>query len=408
MHRRASDLSPSAHELRARLEKIVGASRVLDRPAERIAHAHDASFYRLIPQAVVFPKTEAEVLALFALSAELTLPLTFRAAGTSLSGQAVSDGLLVDLSRSFGAIQVEEGGAAVRVQPGAIGGHVNLALLPHGTKIGPDPASIHTCRMGGILSNNASGMCCGVEQNAYHTLRSLRFLLPSGTCIDTASAQADDELRSREPALHQGLLDLKREIEADAELPQRIRAKYRMKNTTGYSLNAFLDYARPVDIFAHLLIGGEGWRPGPASPPITITRSIPARAARSAAITRSWSGARPCVPDARRAGATRILLSARSSPTGISSSAITSRPATMSVSGPIEALGSPPRARCAAAPPAAKARWPSPAAQLPCPARQSGTASQSLSQAAQAHLGLEVLDLAAAAAQERLVERDPL
>ena len=258
MHRRASDLSPSAHELRARLEKIVGASRVLDRPAERIAHAHDASFYRLIPQAVVFPKTEAEVLALFALSAELTLPLTFRAAGTSLSGQAVSDGLLVDLSRSFGAIQVEEGGAAVRVQPGAIGGHVNLALLPHGTKIGPDPASIHTCRMGGILSNNASGMCCGVEQNAYHTLRSLRFLLPSGTCIDTASAQADDELRSREPALHQGLLDLKREIEADAELPQRIRAKYRMKNTTGYSLNAFLDYARPVDIFAHLLIGGEG------------------------------------------------------------------------------------------------------------------------------------------------------
>ncbi len=258
MHRRASDPSLSAHELRARLELIVGASRVLDRPAERIAHAHDASFYRLIPQAVVFPKTDAEVLALFALSAELTLPLTFRAAGTSLSGQAISDGLLVDLSRSFDLIAVEEGGAAVRVEPGAIGGHVNLALQLHGTKIGPDPASIHTCRLGGILSNNASGMCCGVEQNAYHTLRSLRFMLPSGTCIDTARAQADDELRSREPALHQGLLDLKREIEADPDLPQRIRAKYRMKNTTGYSLNAFLDYTRPVDIFAHLLIGGEG------------------------------------------------------------------------------------------------------------------------------------------------------
>ena len=258
MHRRASDPSLSSRELRARLEEIVGAARVLDRPAERIAHAHDASFYRLVPLAVIFPETEAEVSALLALGGELKLPLTFRAAGTSLSGQAITDGLLVDLSRAFGAIHVEEGGLAVRVEPGAIGGHVNLALLPHGRRLGPDPASIHTCRMGGILSNNASGMCCGVKQNAYHTLRSIRFVLPSGTRIDTAAARADDELRSREPALHAGLLELKRELEADAALSGRIRAKYRMKNTTGYSLNAFLDYARPVDILAHLLIGGEG------------------------------------------------------------------------------------------------------------------------------------------------------
>ena len=258
MHRLASDPALTPRELRARLEKILAGTRVLDRPAERIAHAHDASFYRLVPQAVVFPQTEAEVIALLELSAELTLPLTFRAAGTSLSGQAISDGLLVDLSRSFGAIRVEDEGQAVRVGPGAIGGHVNLALQPHRRKIGPDPASIHTCRMGGILSNNASGMCCGVEQNAYHTLRSLRFILPSGTSIDTADPGADDQLRSLEPALHAGLLDLKRELEADAALPARIRAKYRMKNTTGYSLNAFLDYARPVDIFAHLLVGGEG------------------------------------------------------------------------------------------------------------------------------------------------------
>ena len=258
MHRKASDPPLTPRALRAHLEQIVGAARVLDRPAERIAHAHDASFYRLVPRAVVFPETEAEVIALLELSAALTLPLTFRAAGTSLSGQAITDGLLVDLSRSFGAIQVEEAGRAVRVEPGAIGGQVNLALLPHGTKIGPDPASIHTCRMGGILSNNASGMCCGVQQNAYHTLRSLRFVLPSGTVIDTANPFADDELRAREPTLHAGLLDLKREVEADGALRDRIRAKYRMKNTTGYSLNAFLDYTRAVDILAHLLIGGEG------------------------------------------------------------------------------------------------------------------------------------------------------
>lgn len=258
MHLKLSQTPMAGPALRARLEAIVGKTRVLDAPAERIAHAHDASFYRLIPQAIVLVESLAEVKALFELSHELTLPIAFRAAGTSLSGQAITDGLLVDLSRAFGAIRVEDGGAAVRVEPGAIGGHVNLALRSYGRKMGPDPASIQTCRMGGILSNNASGMCCGVDQNAFHTLRSLKFVLPSGTAIDTGEPGADEALRSREPALHAGLLDLKRTIEADPALSSRIRAKYRMKNTTGYSLNALIDYERPVDIFAHALIGGEG------------------------------------------------------------------------------------------------------------------------------------------------------
>src|SRR4051812_31556577 len=124
--------------------------------------------------------------------------------------------------------------------------------------MGPDPASIQTCRLGGILSNNSSGMCCGVEQNAYHTLRSLTFVLPSGTRIDTADPDADDVLRAREPALHAGLIELKLRLENDPALAARIRSRYRMKNTTGYSLNAFLDFSRAVDVFAHVLIGGEG------------------------------------------------------------------------------------------------------------------------------------------------------
>ncbi len=253
---RAQHIGPAL--LRKRLEAIAGSDRVLDTPAERIAHAHDAGFYRLIPRAVVLAASEAEVEALFALSHELHLPLVFRAAGTSLSGQAITDGILVDISRAFGGISVEEGGGSVRVQPGAIGGRVNAALQPRGRKMGPDPASIQTARIGGILSNNSSGMCCGVEQNAYHTLRSLTFILPSGTRIDTADPDADGVLRAREPALHAGLLELKRRLEADPELWARIRSRYRMKNTTGYSLNAFLDFTRPVDIFAHVLIGAEG------------------------------------------------------------------------------------------------------------------------------------------------------
>ncbi|MDR3671340.1 MAG: FAD-binding and (Fe-S)-binding domain-containing protein [Holophaga sp.] len=244
--------------LRPSLEAIVGAGRVLDRPAERVAWSADAGFYQLIPQAVVFAGSVAEVQALFRLSREAGIPMTFRAAGTSLSGQAISDGLLVEVARHWRSIQVLDGGARVRVQPGVIGAHVNRALLAYSAKIGPDPASISTCTVGGILSNNSSGMCCGVVQNAYHTLDSLTFVLPSGTVIDTAAPDADQAFRGQEPALAQGLLELKAELEGNAALAARIRAKYRMKNTVGYSLNAFLDFDRPVDIFRNLLVGSEG------------------------------------------------------------------------------------------------------------------------------------------------------
>ncbi len=231
---------------------------MLDRPVERITRAADASFYRLIPRAVVLPSSVGEVRSLFRLSHEAGIPMTFRAAGTSLSGQAVSDGLLVDVARHFRSVTVEENGRRVRVEPGAVGGAVNRILRPYGVRIGPDPASLNTCTLGGILSNNSSGMCCGVEQNAYHTLESLTFLLPSGTLIDTASPDADETFRAEEPVLADGILALKRQLEADPGLGARIRAKYRMKNTCGYSLNAFLDFERPVDIFRNLLVGAEG------------------------------------------------------------------------------------------------------------------------------------------------------
>ncbi len=223
-----------------------------------MAFASDASFYRLVPQAVVLAASVEEVKALFRLSRERRIPLTFRAAGTSLSGQAITDGLLVEVARHWRRVTVEDDGKAVRVQPGALGATVNATLRPWGARIGPDPASLATCTVGGILANNASGMCCGVARNAYHTLRSLRLVLPSGTELDTADPRADEVLREREPRLAAGLLELKAELEGNAAVAARIRSKYRMKNTTGYSLNAFLDFASPAQILAHAVIGSEG------------------------------------------------------------------------------------------------------------------------------------------------------
>ncbi|HWT83846.1 MAG TPA: FAD-binding oxidoreductase, partial [Candidatus Methylomirabilis sp.] len=232
--------------------------RVLTRPIDRIAYASDASFYRLIPKAVVLPRSIREVQSLFRLSHEHRIPLTFRAAGTSLSGQAVTDGILVEVAKNWRQISVEDNGKRVRVQPGVIGAHVNQALRAYRAKMGPDPASINACMMGGILANNSSGMCCGVLQNAYHTLHSLTFVLPSGTVINTADPDADQIFRQKEPRLSQGLLDLRREILANPGLAERIRSKYKMKNTTGYSLNAFRDFEKPVEIMRNLLIGSEG------------------------------------------------------------------------------------------------------------------------------------------------------
>lgn len=248
-------LPPPAREI---VGRVLPPDRLLTRPIDRAAFASDASLYRLVPQAVAFPASIDEVRGLLAAARTCRLPVTFRAAGTSLSGQAVTDGLLVEVQRHWRGVQIERGGRRVRVQPGVIGGRLNRLLAPYGRRLGPDPASIDACTVGGILANNSSGMCCGVAQNAYHTLESLTFVLPSGTTIDTASPDADAELRAREPDLAEGLLALKREIEANARLRGRIRTKYRMKNTTGYSLNAFLDYTRPADILAHLLVGSEG------------------------------------------------------------------------------------------------------------------------------------------------------
>lgn len=254
----AARASHSHSPIEDQLAKIVDRDHVLTRPIELIAYASDASFYRLIPKAIVQSRSVEEIQALFRFSHESRIPLTFRAAGSSLSGQAVTDGVLVEVARYWRGLNVEENGAKVRVQPGVIGARVNAALTQYSAKMGPDPASIATCMMGGILANNSSGMCCGVEQNAYHTIASMKFVLPSGTVIDTADPKAEEIFLAKEPKLAQGILELKKKIESNTVFRDRIRAKYRMKNTTGYSLNAFVDYDRAVDIMAHVLIGSEG------------------------------------------------------------------------------------------------------------------------------------------------------
>jgi len=302
----------TSQEVRTALQDFISADRILVRPIELIAWASDASFYRLLPKAVVQTRTLDEVRALFAFSQQTRIPMTFRAAGTSLSGQAVSDGLLVEVARNWRDLWVEDGGKRIRLQPGVLGARANQALTAYGAKIGPDPASIATCTIGGILSNNSSGMCCGVEQNAYHTLRSLKFMLPSGTMIDTAAPDADDQFHAREPQLARGVLELKARIERNPALRDRIRGKYRMKNTTGYSLNAFIDYDRAIDIFQHVLIGSEGTLAFIAEAVLNTVPDLPVKYTGLLLFTDLYAAADSIVP-LRQAGAKALEIMDRAS-----------------------------------------------------------------------------------------------
>jgi D-lactate dehydrogenase len=164
----------------------------------------------------------------------------------------------VEIGAFFRGARVLDDGARIWTQPGVVGAHVNRLLAGHRTRLGPDPASIDAAMVGGILSNNSSGMCCGVAQNSYHTLDSLSVLLADGTTVDTSQPDADDELLRSRPALHAELAAMRDEIRRDLALASRIRKKFATKNTSGYSLNAFVDHDRPADILARLMVGAEG------------------------------------------------------------------------------------------------------------------------------------------------------
>jgi D-lactate dehydrogenase len=240
------------------LARILSPDRVLSRPIDRISRSGEGSIYRLVPEAIVRPRGTGEMREIFAWARRRGRHLTFRAAGTSLSGQAISDDVLVEIAPFFRGARVLDDGARVWTQPGVVGAHLNRLLAPHRTRLGPDPASIDAAMVGGILANNSSGMCCGVVQNSYHTLDALTVLLADGTTVDTSPPDADEALRRARPDLHAELAALRDEIRRDEPLAARIHQKFATKNTSGYSLNAFVDHDRPVDILAHLMVGSEG------------------------------------------------------------------------------------------------------------------------------------------------------
>ena len=240
------------------LSGILPARQLVTDPLRRLAYGTDASFYRLTPEVIAVVESETEVQALLQVARAQGRSVTFRAAGTSLSGQAVSDSVLALIGEGFATCEISPDAASVRLGPGIIGGEVNARLAPFGRKIGPDPASINACKIGGIAANNASGMCCGTAQNSYRTLAGMRVLLCDGSVLDTEEAASVANFQKSHASLLSELAQLGAATRADTALADRIRHKYKIKNTTGYSLNALIDFVDPIAILTHLMIGSEG------------------------------------------------------------------------------------------------------------------------------------------------------
>ncbi|WP_446037442.1 FAD-binding and (Fe-S)-binding domain-containing protein [Streptomyces sp. SID1143] len=244
--------------LRSDLERLLGADKVLSKVSDLVRYASDASPYRFVPKVVVLAEDVSDVAAVLSYAREKRRDVVFRAAGTSLNGQAQGEDILVDVRRHWAGVEVLDEGRRARIRPGTTVFRANAALAPHGRLLGPDPASAIACTVGGVVANNASGMTAGTTRNSYRTVASLTCVLPSGTVVDTGDPAADEKLARDEPALCEGLLALKAEIEADPALVARIRAKYELKNTNGYRLDAFLDGATPVEILRGLMVGSQG------------------------------------------------------------------------------------------------------------------------------------------------------
>jgi D-lactate dehydrogenase len=240
------------------IKNIIPKENLFTDKLHRLTYGTDASFYRLIPEIVIKADTPQEVQAIVKLAYKLEIGVTFRAAGTSLSGQAISDSILVITSRKFTNFKVADDKSYISLQPALTGEQVNNILAPFEKKIGPDPASINAAMIGGIAANNASGMCCGVSQNSYKTLKSIKLIMADGTRLDTADEVSKEAFKSTHKTFLKSLTELARKTKDDEELEKLITKKFKIKNTCGYSINALIDFEDEFDILSHLIIGSEG------------------------------------------------------------------------------------------------------------------------------------------------------
>ena len=258
VNRRADHLPANYAAFLAEVEKLVPPRQIYTDELRTLGWGTDASFYRLIPKIVIRSDNEAQVSEIVKTCARFKIPYTFRAAGTSLSGQSISDSVLIVAGKHWENYELGPGRETIRLQPGIVGARVNEVLKPYGRVFPPDPASVGSAMVGGIVINNASGMNCGVHANSDRMMVSARLVLADGTIVDTGDEESRARFRQSHPDFIRRIEELRDRVRADKELADRIRTKYSIKNVTGLNLRPLIAYDDPFDIMAHCMVGSEG------------------------------------------------------------------------------------------------------------------------------------------------------
>lgn len=265
-------------QLLQELRSFLPSERIYTDELRTLAWGTDASFYRMTPRVVIRSDNEKEIEQIIKACYNRHIPFTFRAAGTSLSGQSLSDSVLIVAGKSWEKYQVSADHNTITMQPGLLGGRVNSILRPFGRVLPPDPASVNSAMIGGIVCNNASGMNCGVHANSDRMLCSARIILADGTLLDTGNEESREQFRRTHPAFIRSIEHLRDEVRSNKPLADRIKKKYSIKNVTGLNLRPLIAYDNPFDIIAHSIVGSEGTLAFLAEVTMRTLREYPFRA----------------------------------------------------------------------------------------------------------------------------------
>ncbi len=245
-------------QLRKKLLQLFPEEQVFTDELYRLVKGTDAGLYRLIPKAVVKVNNEEEVVRLLDFCREEKLPVTFKAAGTSLSGQTISDSILMETGEGLAFSAITDEGHTATFGCALTGAAANRVLMRYRRKLGPKPASINSAKIGGIIANNSSGSSYGIRHNSYNTIQSMRIVFCDGSILDTADTESCRTFIDTHPQLIRDIQQIHRDATANEAIREKITTKFQLKNTCGYGVNSLVDFTDPIQIIQHLMIGSEG------------------------------------------------------------------------------------------------------------------------------------------------------
>jgi D-lactate dehydrogenase len=248
----------NTRQLYAQLSQLFTKEQLFFDDLSCLTKGTDAGLYRLIPKAVVKVNSEEEVVRLLQFSHREKVPVTFKAAGTSLSGQTITDSILMETGPGFAFSAITDNGYTATFGCGLTGAAANRLLMRYQRKLGPKPASINAAKIGGIIVNNASGSSYGIRHNSYNTVKSMRIIFADGSLLDTADCDSCRSFIASHPQLISDMRQLHLDATGNEVIREKIGNKFRLKNTCGYGVNSLIDFSDPIAIIQHLMIGSEG------------------------------------------------------------------------------------------------------------------------------------------------------